>query len=68
MSPVIERWLRRGALSISVALAASLVATATIVIWPRVSRSVGIKPAPPLPRTALARELTRRRNGRRRRQ
>lgn len=49
MSPEFERWLRRGALATSVALAASFVATSTVVVWPRVSRSVGIKPAPPPP-------------------
>jgi thiol-disulfide isomerase/thioredoxin len=49
MSPAFERWLRRGALAMSVAIAASFVATATIVVWPRVSRTVGLKPAPPPP-------------------
>ena len=49
MSPAAERWLRRGALTLSLTLAASVTATVVVVMWPRVIRAIGLTPPPPEP-------------------
>jgi hypothetical protein len=47
--PAADRWLRRGALALSLTLAASVTATFAVVMWPRVTRAVGLTPPPPAP-------------------
>ena len=49
MSPSSDRWLRRGALALTLTLAASVTATFAVVMWPRVARAVGYTPPPPEP-------------------
>lgn len=49
MTPAADRWLRRGALALSLTLAASVMATFAIVMWPRVARAVGYTPPAPEP-------------------
>lgn len=49
MTPSADRWLRRGALALSLTLAASVMATFAVVMWPRVARAVGYTPPPPEP-------------------
>ena len=49
MSQAADRWLRRGALALTLALTSSLTATVVVVAWPRVSRAMGVTPPPPEP-------------------
>lgn len=49
MEPKTDRWLRRVALAVSLTLVASVTATAVVVMWPRVTRAMGMTPPPPEP-------------------
>ena len=49
MSPSTDRWLRRGALALTLTLAASVTATFAVVMWPRVARAMGYTPPPAEP-------------------
>jgi hypothetical protein len=49
VTPGAERWLRRGALALSLTLVTSVTATGAVVMWPRVARVVGVTPPPPEP-------------------
>ncbi len=49
MRQAADRWLRRGALALTLAIASSLTATVVVVAWPRVSRAMGVTPPPPEP-------------------
>jgi len=57
VSPSTDRWLRRGALALTLTLAASVMATSAIVMWPRVARAVGYTPPPPEPAYAAGQTI-----------